>query len=540
MNSTQNPSPQWLNLIALALVLASAPDCLLAGNLDDFNDSKKAADRWGADRIRGRGVLAEQNQNLQYTCSQPSFEDSSDRPWILTRFPANAAWEIQIDVSNDAPIFAPFQVSSMGINLLGPRVGLSCYAELYHSSLGGLPGRKGFASDLQTDDVLVGSGDSSSVDVATGAVRFSFTGATKVLTASYDANVSDGYQWVPYASFGLAGAGGDSANTNWQLAPEDQISAFVYGYSAGLIVGPGQMFADNFREEGGVTPSGAATPEPVGSFRFAFPSDNPLLTRIVSLVGNYQGTTHTSSNRAFNVDVAQDESGKLSAMGTMDGVLDRNGSPELAGSVGTVATVNGEPTAQLKTSFTGSRDGQPGSGTASAAGPVELVDIGGGTNGLTGTASYRGKIGLVPYVGNRVPLRIAVPPEAASNLRHEWSLKLEIYRKSIKGTLRTVGTGELLLPNGDTLQFPERVIRYSSKNGYALSLQRGTNITANPVRIDRKSAILIKGLTFERQADTWQPTGGVISYRFLGQRGVAPLLDFLRPPAEGLPVPAHP
>ena len=54
---------------------------------------------------------------------------------------------------------------------------------------------------------------------------------------------------------------------------------------------------------------------------FSFPTNNPLLTAITDLSGTYTGTTVTVSAthpRQYNVDIAQDESGKLSAMGTVE------------------------------------------------------------------------------------------------------------------------------------------------------------------------------------------------------------------------------
>jgi hypothetical protein len=515
-------------LVAIGLLfsLILANSALASSNNDDFNDNSKAAAKWGSDRTRGHGVLTESHQRLEYTCNEGTVEDSSDRPWMLTRFPTDKDWEIQVDVSNSTAPSAFYQVNSFGVDLLGPRSGQDVYGELYRSALGGLPARTGFASDLQTDGNTVASVDLGT-EVANAAVRMSFNSTTKVLSMFYDADVSDDYQWTQYGSFGLAGSGGANGNTDWTLTSADQFSAFVYGYSVGMTINSGEMYGDNFRETGGVTPSGAPTPDPVGSFPFSFPKNNPLLTRIINISGNYHGSTHTSSNRVFNVAVAQDESGKITAMGTLDGVRDKSGNSELSGSVGSVSTVKGEPSAQLKGSFSGTRDGQTATGSANATGPIEIVDIGGGTNGVTGTASYRGKIAGVPFAGKNIPLQVPAPDDAIENIRQDWRLQLDLNRKIVKGKERTVASAKLQLPNGDTLSYPEKSVRYSTKSGYNLSFQSGTNVTANPRRIDRKSSILIKGLTFEEKDGGWQPTGGTINYKFLGQKGTARLMEFV-------------
>jgi hypothetical protein len=77
--------------------------------------------------------------------------------------------------------------------------------------------------------------------------------------------------------------------------------------------------------------------------------------------------------------VAQDESGKLTTMGTMDGILGKDGNSQISAGGGTVRTVNGEPTARISGRFTGTRDGVGASFSGKAAAPVEVVDVGGGT-----------------------------------------------------------------------------------------------------------------------------------------------------------------
>jgi hypothetical protein len=45
--------------------------------------------------------------------------------------------------------------------------------------------------------------------------------------------------------------------------------------------------------------------------------------------------------------------------------------------------------------------------------------------------------------------------------------------------------------------------------------------------VDKKSKVMIKGMTLEKQGQVWKPTGGTMSYQFLGQKGQGNLLDFL-------------
>jgi hypothetical protein len=94
--------------------------------------------------------------------------------------------------------------------------------------------------------------------------------------------------------------------------------------------------------------------------------------------------------------------------------------------------------------------------------------------------------------------------------------------------LEHVRLAALTLPTGDTVQYPEKVVRYSTSKGYRLKFRRGTNVTSNPPAVDPKAKITIKGLTFVQEGSAWEPTAGEITYQFLGQKGRGNLLDFVR------------
>ena len=515
-------------LLVVGLVQATfCASQTLAANGDNFDDNSKNTTKWGTDRAFGRALLTERQQRLEYTCGVPTQKDEVLRPWLLTRFPYNADWELQMDTFNATSPTHPFQVNSMSLEVLSPSSDLF-YVEFYSSALNGLPSRTGFSAELETGDTSIGTADQAGgFGVTNGAVRVAFNSTTKVVTLFYDTEVSDGYQWLELGSFGLAGSGGTNGTTDWGLKDSDQFTVYLSGFSDFMTVFEGQMYVDNFQETGGVISSGGPIPEPLGSFEFRFPTNNLLLTRMVSVSGNYQGVSPTAFHRNYSIDVAQDESGKLSAMGTMDGILDKNGGAQISGVNGTVKTVNGEPTAQIKGSFKGTRDGETTTLSGKATTPVQVIDVGGGTNGIGGSGSYSSKVGGVPFSGKNVPVQLAAPPGAVEQLKQEWTLRLDISRKLIGTKERTVASAELVLPNGDTLEFPQRVVKYSATKGYNISFTRGTNVTVNPATIDKKSSINLKRLTFTQESN--EPSGGTITYRFLGQKGTAELQDFLEP-----------
>jgi hypothetical protein len=287
-------SPFQVLLLSLGAMLFS-PAAGAASNEDNFNDNSKNTSIWGPDRVFHKGVLTERNQRLEYTVSSGTVEDDAWRPWKLTRFPYNGDWEFQFDVFNSTLPVAPVQVNSMGVLIQTTRTNEhEMFTELYSSALGG-PWRRGFDTELETDGEDLAPADSGViVGLSNAALRVTFENATKVISVFYDLDTSDGYQWVEQSSFGLAGAGGANDNTEWNMTDADQFAISIYGYSVGMAIASGQMYVDNFSETGGVTPSDAPAPDPVGTFQFAFPTNNTLLTRILSIAGNYTGVTTIS------------------------------------------------------------------------------------------------------------------------------------------------------------------------------------------------------------------------------------------------------
>jgi hypothetical protein len=527
----------------LALAVFSSSQVFAVEQGDDFNDGSKNTGKWGSDQIKGSGRLDEVRGHLEYVTGKSTDTDSSDRPWILRQFPSNANWWVQVDATNTtSPVYKPgeYPFSSFGINvrhIRGPNnaeTGNEIEVEL--AAFGSSPGQadREFLSEFDSvsspnpypDSAVLPTQDTSA------SIRLSFDSSTRIFTVSGYTNPGTGYQWVDFGTFGAGSEPAGNGNADWGLLPDDKFVAYVFGYSNYLVVNDAQMYGDNFKEDGGVPwvgPLPGPSVGPTGRFPFRFPINNPLLTAIANFTGNYIGVGQSMDRRGYNLDVAQDESGKLSAMGTIDGYQDKTGSANLSGNVGAVKTVNGEPTVELKGSFAGTRDGDSTTLSYAATAPAKVTDIG-GTDGLAGTGSYKGKIAGVPIVGKNVPIQVGPPDQQGlENLKKDWTLQLDITsRQDSKGKSFLVASAELLLPNGDTVVFPERQTKYSAAKGYSLSFKGGTNTRTNLP--DKKTSISIKGMTMTQQQDgTWQPDGGTISYGFLGQKGSGNLIDFIAP-----------
>jgi hypothetical protein len=515
--------------VASLLCWSCVSGSAFADNSDNFNDNSKDTANWDADIVTGGGVLNETNDRLQYTCASVGPENDSHRPWKLTRFPYNADWEIQFDTFNSTNPVINGQVCSMGVNILSPLSGGDyLYHELYRVSHG-ISNGIGVNADMTNDDVSVVGEDTGDLGLDRVALLVRFDSGKKVIECFYDTDPANGFQWIKLASMGLAGAGGTSGNTNWGMTGNDQFFVSVYGYSASMKVNAGQMYLDNFVERGGVTPDQVERPKPTGRFPISFPKNNPFLTKILSLTGNFRGIFPSAKPRDFNLDVAQDESGKLAVMGTVEGIRDSEGDKELAGSVGEIRTVNGTPTVKIGGPFDGKLDGKDAKVDVKATVPADVVDIGGGTMGVMGTANAEGKVGKVPVSVDRYPVELATPPQFLKNVNSDWSLKLVLASGKGAKSKRVIGSAVLTLPNGDAISFPAKEVKYSKKLGFSIKFTKGTNTSTKPHRIDPKSAITLSKLNFEKKAGKWKLKSGRITYEFLGQKGNEDLKHFLKP-----------
>ena len=222
------------------------PAQAFADGLDNFDDSSKDPAKWGTDQVKGQGQLNEVNGRLEYTTSGSGTSlDSSDRPWIATRFPYDADWSIQIDVTNTTAsgAFNSFGIDVASVRLPDNEIEVELAMQL------GLPL---FWSEFR-GGVVSGPGNASNPAGSIGAVLLSFNSAAKLFTVSYDTNPSDGYQWTEFGSFGVAGVGGSAGTADWGLNDSDQFTAYLFGYSEGVSVTSGELYGDNFQETGGIS-----------------------------------------------------------------------------------------------------------------------------------------------------------------------------------------------------------------------------------------------------------------------------------------------
>jgi hypothetical protein len=268
---------------------------------------------------------------------------------------------------------------------------------------------------------------------------------------------------------------------------------------------------------------------PTGEVPLPFPADPPVGTApVYDGTGHYSGKSPTKYEREYDFDVAMDESGKVEGMGTVEGIT-ANETPGNAILVaGKVKTVKNEPIATLSASGSGMYDGIEVAGKGSASGSLveldEAVSTAADVPLLNGAGSYSGKKGGVPAKGKNLPVAIPASPDAS----RAWSLLLSLEERQVtvrnKTATKLYAQADLLLPNGDTVRYAEREVKYTARSGFNLKFKGGQNLTANVP--DKKSSVQIKKLLMRKEGAEWVVVDGQIAYAFLGQKGKGNLADF--------------
>jgi hypothetical protein len=280
---------------------------------------------------------------------------------------------------------------------------------------------------------------------------------------------------------------------------------------------------------------------PVGTFNLGY-KEAGSATPIVDVTGTYSGIIPTKK-KPYTLDAAMDESGKIIAVGTVEDFIPKGGSAGAAAvadapihATGSLKTVNNVPTASMNGSVEGTIDGDEIKGSGKAAIPVVLTPAPGGAEVEGIVASGSAKENGVAWKAK--PTTVSIPAQNEDELAKDWSLVLTIADVTdAKGKTFTAASAILNLPNGEKTRFKEKKVKYSSKNGYSINFAGGVKLDelGNPILnpdgkslTDRTSRIKLSKMILEKTGlEVWTPTSGVLSYKFLGQKGVGDLIEFL-------------
>jgi hypothetical protein len=205
---------------------------------DNFNDDKRDSTKWGLDESENTGMLMEIDGRLEYTGQAPedAFGGYAERPWILNTGSYTENWEARVDV-HVGNLTLPDEES-------GVQMALAVYG---NGSIGEIK----LEIARENENTLrrfryTTDGDVGETTAATattdGALRISFNAAQKVLTFAYDANGPvGGYTWTTLKTVDV-----DAGASNWAMTDASRFTLAIFGEHEGVMVEPGDAWADNF------------------------------------------------------------------------------------------------------------------------------------------------------------------------------------------------------------------------------------------------------------------------------------------------------
>jgi hypothetical protein len=278
-----------------------------------------------------------------------------------------------------------------------------------------------------------------------------------------------------------------------------------------------------------------AVDAPTGTFSGVY-QEGEGLSPVVDMTGNYAGAVPNSDiPRNYNVDVAMDESGKVVAMGIVTGLRNAGGGMDLGGTAGSVRSVQGEPRASLKGSFTGTLDGKPVRSSGSASGPAQPQGPSANPS-LEGVAAGTSVLDQQRHVARPATGGVSLPPAHAGQFRKGWGFTVQFAEKvDSRGRTYLESTGLLRLANGGWRYFAPKKVRYSVARGYIVNYSPAYVLDDNldlvldargrPVR-DRRCKLGLRQFQLNKVSGQWQPVDGTLRYQFQGQKGEGPAANF--------------
>ncbi|MBX3740627.1 MAG: hypothetical protein KF712_06525 [Akkermansiaceae bacterium] len=253
---------------------------------DNFNDNLKSPEKWGAD-LGSSGTLSEVNGRLEFSAT--AADRDLYRPWILNPPGYDKDWETVIDVSNLTSPSLTGSETGIGIAVFSPtgttnRVETALYAY-----------RNGTFIFNGVYAGINGGGETSSLSNSTVAsLRITYKASTKVIACFHDPDgAAGGYTWNQFASYGIAGTGGATANRSWGMSGSQAFRVAIWAYGDGTTVPGGLLFADNFIITGPDTPL-------VAWKRLHF--INPALTEAASAIDHDKDGITNLQEFAFNMN----------------------------------------------------------------------------------------------------------------------------------------------------------------------------------------------------------------------------------------------
>lgn len=242
-----------LRLASLQMITVVGLSSLSAQlTVDDFEDNSKDPTLWGGDYGSPNGRLIEQNGRLEFTSTASFGEEEVSRPYNLT-LPADTGWTVTAEVKNS--VLTPFnpQIASLGIAVFPTgNSNEEIWIELYASWTAGGASVWGYATQLYDElnsGNYVGNDSGNQIPTNEGQVRLSYNASLRVVTADY--LIKGQTEWVELATYGVAGSGGLTGNSNWGLGTTGSFDLTLWGYTDSKTVASGEIYFESITIQGG-------------------------------------------------------------------------------------------------------------------------------------------------------------------------------------------------------------------------------------------------------------------------------------------------
>lgn len=227
----------------------NAPDVSRAPSvLEDFNDGLKDASLWGTDTAgtdtgSTEAVFEECNGRLEFHTQDTDFQEIL-RPLISGKPRYGENWEVTVDLSNRFAPETELPEAAIGLRIVSP----ADPTDFLETALLGYRGRSEIVNPAYS---VLGNGveQFALINSNFAALRVQFDSVRKQLHCDYDADGAvNGYSWTRFATYGINGSSGHTADADWAVAGESQeFGVFLYSYRIGGSDADGLVSLDDFR-----------------------------------------------------------------------------------------------------------------------------------------------------------------------------------------------------------------------------------------------------------------------------------------------------
>lgn len=201
--------------------------------------------KWG-DKIEvGNATFTQREGRLEFSAPTVPLDGGQAILPLIQTLEINQNWEAVLEVNgNHTPASGGNYSIGFGIVKTG-NLSESLYIEYFAERTSST--YRGFLTALDGEDDVLGEEFSADLGIQKALIKIAYNAAVKTITTSFDRDgTNTGFGWQVLGTFGLAGTGGSTANSNWNLNGTNTLTLFLGGYAEDTTVPAGTVWLDNF------------------------------------------------------------------------------------------------------------------------------------------------------------------------------------------------------------------------------------------------------------------------------------------------------